>query len=442
MLAEPAKQILPIPHELAGSVAVPGSKSHTNRALLLAALADGPTVLRNALFSDDSHYFSSALSNLGFEVSSRPQTKTLRVHGLSGQIPAQNADLFIGNAGTAARFLTAFLALGIGSYSLDGIARMRQRPIGDLISALNHLGAQINGTSHDSTLIEGGYLAGSRSLYPPVHIRANSLPGGETTIRGDVSSQYLSAVLMVAPKAQEPVRITVDGPLHSKPYIDLTLGVMADFGVSVHRQGYEMFKVEPQAYHSPGEYWIESDASAASYFFAAPIVCGGWVEVANISLASRQGDIAFLSVLEKMGCDVIDKGTGIRVMAPPQLTGIDIDMSDISDTAMTLAVIAPFASSPTTIRGIASSRLKETDRISATCTELKRLGIKVDEHPDGLTIFPCEQIRPADIQTYDDHRIAMAFSLIGLRVPGIRIENPQCVAKTFPGYFQVLDQLR
>jgi 3-phosphoshikimate 1-carboxyvinyltransferase len=247
---------------------------------------------------------------------------------------------------------------------------------------------------------------------------------------------------MVAPYASEPVEISVEGPLHSKPYIDLTLSVMADFGVRVHRRDYGHFSISPQVYNALGQYPIESDASAASYFFATPAVCGGWVQVANISRDSRQGDIAFLDVLSKMGCTIAQVMDGIRVTGPDRLMGIDVDMADISDTAMTLAAIAPLAETPTTIRGIASSRLKETDRISATCTELRRMGVQVDEHPDGMTIYPCGDIQPARIRTYGDHRMAMAFALVGLRTPGIEIDNPACVAKTFPAYFQVLDRLK
>jgi 3-phosphoshikimate 1-carboxyvinyltransferase len=315
---------------------------------------------------------------------------------------------------------------------------MRQRPIGDLVSALNKLGAKVEGTSTDHRSL----TTDNASLCPPVTVAAAGLPGGTTSIRGDISSQFLSGLLMVAPYAQTEVEITVDGPLHSKPYIDLTLGVMADFGVEVQREGYACFQVVPQQYRTPGEYPIESDASAASYFFAAPAICGGWVEVSNLSRTARQGDIAFLDVLEQMGCAVTEVPGAIRVSGPEHLQGIDIDMSDISDTSMTLAAIAPFAETPTTIRGIASSRVKETDRVTATVTELRRLGVKVDEHPDGMTIYPCPKIQPAQIQTYDDHRMAMAFALVGLKVPGIKIENPGCVAKTFPEYFQVLEQLR
>ncbi len=424
----------PLPAPPSTRVSVPGSKSHTNRALLVAALAEGTTRIDNALFSDDSQYLAQALTNLGFEVSLDQAAKIITVQGLGGKIPAAQADLFIGNAGTAARFLTAMLTLGHGEYKIDGVDRMRQRPIGDLVSALNQLGAAVSG--------QRLAVSNQRSICPPIAITASGLPGGMTSIRGDISSQFLSGLLMVAPFAQSAVEITVDGPLHSKPYIDLTLEVMADFGVEIQREGYERFRVTPQKYRTPGKYAVESDASAASYFFAVPAICGGWVEVANLSRAARQGDIAFLDVLERMGCTVSEVSGAMRVSGPERLTGAAVDMADISDTSMTLSAIAPFAETPTTIRGIASSRFKETDRVAATVAELRRLGVQVDEHPDGLTIYPCKNIRPAYIRTYDDHRMAMAFALVGLKVPGIEIENPGCVAKTFPDYFEVLEQLR
>ena len=417
--------ITPIPHPLAARVRVPGSKSHTNRALLVAALASGQTVLENALISDDSRYFVAALTELGFDVQLDESQRIISVNGLGGDIPVGRADLFIGNAGTAARFLTAMLTLGRGQFTLDGEPRMRQRPIGDLVVALNKLGARIEAPTG----------------CPPVTIHANGLPGGKTAIRGDTSSQYLSGLLMTAPYAQTSVEIEVVGPLFSRPYIDLTLGVMADFGVDVQRVDYERFRVHQGQYKTPGRCAIESDASAASYLFAAPAICGGWVEVEHLSRQARQGDVAFLDVLAEMGCIVAESPAAIRVTGPARLRGADVNMADIPDTAQTLAAIAPFAETPTTIRGIASARHKETDRIAATCSELSRLGVRVDEHPDGMTIHPCNAVRPARIQTYKDHRMAMAFAIVGLRVPGIEIEDPACVAKTFPNFFDVLGQL-
>jgi 3-phosphoshikimate 1-carboxyvinyltransferase len=421
-----ALQITPISHPLNATVRVPGSKSLTNRALLIASLAEGKTTLTNALFSDDSHYFAGALQTLSFDIQLDKSTREMTVTGLGGRIPSQKAELFIGNAGTAARFLSAFLTLGHGEYILDGDARMRERPIGDLIESLAQLGIEIEAVNN----------------CPPVKIKAFGLPGGNTKIAGNISSQFLSALLMVAPYAKSPVEIEVVTELNSKPYVDMTIAVMNDFGVEIERSGYSKFIVQPACYTNVSSYAIESDASAASYFFAAPALCGGTVRVENISHDSKQGDIAFLDVLQKMGCSVEATDRSISVTGPSLLQGVDVDMRDIPDTAQTLAAIAPFASSPTRIRGIASARVKETDRVHATCTELTRLGVQMEEHEDGMTIYPCKTFKRSTIQTYNDHRMAMAFSLIGLRVPGIIIENPACVSKTFPNYFEVLDLLR
>ena len=423
--------ITPISRPLAATVRVPGSKSLTNRALLIAALSEGATSLENALFSDDSRYFANALTRLGFDIALDPDASRMTVAGLGGRIPATRGELFIGNAGTAARFLSAFLTLGHGEYILDGDARMRERPIGDLVEALTQLGAKVEAVSGQQS-----------ASYPPVRITAAGLPGGKTKVAGNISSQFLSALLMVAPYAQAPVEIEVTTELNSKPYVDMTLSIMQDFGVEVQRDGYKSFSVPITNYQLPTpNYPIESDASAASYFFAAPAICGGTVEVENISRKSVQGDIRFLDVLEQMGCEVLESDNSITVHRPSSIVGVDLDLRDIPDTAQTLAVIAPFASTPTRIRGIASARVKETDRVRATCAELARLGVHVEEHEDGMTIHPCSTFKPANIQTYNDHRMAMAFSLIGLRLPGIEIENPGCVSKTFPNFFDVLATL-
>lgn len=428
--------IAPVTHALNTTVRVPGSKSLTNRALLIASLARGTTRLTNALISDDSRYFAGALQKLGFEVALDLERAGITVTGLGGAIPAGRAELFIGNAGTAARFLSAFLTLGQGEFILDGDERMRERPIGDLISALTQLGAKLQ----------------SANGCPPVRIVASGLPGGKATATGNVSSQFLSALLMVAPYAKSSIEIETTTELNSKPYVDMTLAVMRDFGVEVRRSGYKSFAVPLAHYRlpdyqspdhqSPFTYPIESDASAASYFFAAPAILGGAVRVENISRRSRQGDVGFLDVLQRMGCSITEGGSYLEVKGASTLTGVDVDMRDISDTAQTLAAIAPFASTPTRIRGIGFARAKETDRVSATCAELRRLGVQVEEYQDGMTIYPCDEIRPALIQTYNDHRMAMSFSLIGLRVPGVTIENPACVSKTFPNFFEVLDTLR
>src|SRR5215211_4999533 len=425
MIASSLK-IEPIVRPLHATVRVPGSKSLTNRALLIAALANGTTHLTNALFSDDSKYFATALQTLGFEVQLDETNHEMTVTGLGGKIPATQAELFIGNAGTAARFLSAFLTLGNGEYILDGEPRMRERPIGDLIDALHQLGVELE-ANHNC---------------PPVEIFAKGLPGGKTKIAGNISSQFLSALLMVAPYAQSPIKIELTTDLNSKPYVDMTIAIMRDFGVQIERQDYSRFTIQPSYYLPITNYQIESDASAASYFFAAPAICGGPVRVENISRNSKQGDITFLDILQQMGCTIKEGDGFIEVTGTGSLNGVDVEMGDIPDTAQTLAAIAPFASSPTIIRGIASARVKETDRVHATCVELTRLGIQVVEHEDGMTIYPCQTFKPASVQTYNDHRMAMAFSLIGLRFDGVMIENPSCVSKTFPNFFEVLETLR
>lgn len=417
--------ILPLTHPPQASVRVPGSKSLTNRAVIVAALAVGDTTLHGALESDDTRHCVNALLQLGFEIDRAPET--LRVRGLGGRIPARQATLMVGNAGTAARFLTAMLTLGAGAFVVDGDPRMRERPIADLVTTLNALGAQVSAPSG----------------CPPVTVQASGLPGGQARIAGEVSSQFLSAVLMAAPYARQPVTLRLAGALNSRPYVAMTCRVMADFGVPVTAPDPATFAVPTGAYKTPGDYAIESDATAASYFWAVPALCGGRVLVQHLSRASAQGDVAFVDVLARMGCVVTETPAGMAVSAPPAgLVGVEADMRDIPDTAQTLAAIAPFARTPTRIRGIASARLKETDRVAALRAELTRLNVRVDEHPDGLTIYPATDLRPAVIETYNDHRMAMAFALIGLRVPGVRIANPACVNKTFPRFFQTLESLR
>jgi len=435
----PSLRITSISHELNATVRVPGSKSLTNRALLIASLANGTTHLTNALFSDDSRYFAKALQTLGFDVQLDEANFSMTVTGLGGKIPAKRAELFIGNAGTAARFLSAFLTLGDGEYILDGEPRMRERPIGDLVEALTQLGAKIQSqiTGHWSLVTDYSKIC------PPIKITASGLPGGKTRIAGDISSQFLSALLMTAPYAQSPIEVELTTELNSKPYVDMTISIMKGFGVEIQRNGYQSFTIPLSTFHSPfATYPIESDASAASYFFAAPAICGGTVKVENISRRSVQGDVNFLDVLAQMGCEIKEDDNSILVTRSSSLHGVDIDMRDIPDTAQTLAAIAPFADSPTRIRGIASARIKETDRVHATCTELARLGVQVEEHEDGMTIHPTFNLQPANIQTYNDHRMAMAFSLIGLRFDGVTIENPSCVSKTFPNFYEVLAQLQ
>ncbi len=420
--------IAPLVKPPRAEVRVPGSKSLTNRALVVAALAHGRSVLSNALFSDDSFHLADSLGRLGFRVEQDADNSRVAVGGLGGRIPASRAELFVGNAGTAARFLTAMLTLGQGEYVLDGVPRMRERPIADLLDALTMLGAEV-------TAIHGNGC-------PPVRVRANGLPGGHGTVAGDRSSQFLSGLLLAAPHARREVSIEVLGPLVAKPYVDMTIALMADFGVEVEREAYRRFWVRAGQQYRARDYEIESDASSASYFFAAAAVTGGVVRVNGISSRSKQGDIRFLGVLRAMGCAVDEAADWVQVTGPDRLEGVDVDMTEISDTSLTLAAIAPFASGPVRVRGIGHARLQESDRVAAVVTELRRLGVEAQEMPDGFTVSPVDEIRPASIETYNDHRMAMAFSILGLRAPGVSITNPTCVSKTFPGFFQVLERLR
>lgn len=406
-----------------GRIRPPGSKSITNRALVCAALADGISTLTGALDSEDTRVMIDGLGRLGIEVESHDAGSRLVVHGAGGEIPAFEADLFCANSGTTIRFLTALATLGHGSFRLDGVERMRQRPIGDLLEALNQMGARAVGENGNNC--------------PPVVVHANGLPGGAAKIRGDISSQYLSGVLMAAPGARSPVEIVIDGPIVSQPYVRMTLEVMKSFGVEVDTaDALQQFHIAaPQRYRAC-EYAIEPDASAASYFWAAAAICGGEVTVEGLTEDSLQGDVAFVDCLERMGCEVRRDATGIAVIGRP-LRGIDVDMNAISDTVQTLAVVAIFAEGPTRIREVGHIRHKETDRIGAVVTELRKLGVTVHEHDDGLTIESANSaaLRATTIETYHDHRMAMSFALAGLRIPGVRIANPSCVEKTYPQFF-------
>lgn len=419
--------IHPVSHPLEGTVYVPGSKSITNRALLLAALADGPSRLEGALFSDDTRYMEAALLQLGVEVRADEKAATYEVEGRGGAFPVAEAELFLGNAGTATRFLTAALCLGTGTYFVDGVPRMRQRPIGDLLGALRTLGAEI--TSPNDCV--------------PLEIRANGLVGGAVTIRGDASSQFLSALLLVAPKTRDGLNITIDGPLFSKPYVDMTLQMLGQWGATSSHQEMASFHVPGGQQLTAQKYVIEPDASSASYFFAAAAVTGGRIRVKHLGKDALQGDVDFVDVLEKMGCTVKKAKNYVEVQGPEggKLRGVSVDMNAISDTVMTLAAIAPFADSPVDITNVAHIRGKETDRLTALSNELGRLGVKVEEKPDGLTIFPAKKMKRAAIKTYDDHRMAMSFAITALRSPGIEIRDPGCVAKTFPDFFERLDKL-
>jgi len=419
--------VSPAPRPVDTTIQLPGSKSYTNRALLIAALASGPSRLRAALFSDDTRYMHGALTALGVQVEADETAAEYRVQGVDGKLPAAAADLFVGNAGTAARFLTAAAALGHGRYRLDGVPRMRERPIEPLLDGLRQLGADARAEFGNGC--------------PPVLIQANGLPGGLARVRGDVSSQYLSALLLAGPYAERGVTLEAEGELVSAPYLHMTASIMAAFGVAVnHSPDERRWSVAPGQGYQGRDYTIEPDASNASYFFAAAAVTGGRVRVSGLGLDSAQGDLGLLDVLQAMGCTVIREVDAIEVRGPERLLGVEADFTRMGDVATTLAAIAPFAASPVTIAGIAQTHYEECDRPVAAATELRRLGIRVDETWDSLVIYPGEP-RPATIETYSDHRMAMSFAVTGLRAPGISIADPGCVAKTFPDYFSRLAAL-
>lgn len=413
-------EIQPVAGPLQASIRPPGSKSITNRALVCAALAGGDSTLTGALVSDDTAAMIDCLGRLGIDVDEQDEGLTLRVCGRGGRIPATSADLFVGNSGTTIRFVAAMAALGEGTYHLDGVPRMRERPIGDLVEALNALGSDVRCDG-----VEG---------FPPLTLHARGLSGGKATIAGNASSQFLSGLLMAVPCGAGPTELAVDGTLVSQPYVRMTLAVQKAFGVSVEASDdLRRFYTPGGASYRATAYEIEPDASAASYFWAAAAIAGGRAIVEGLTSQSLQGDVRFVRVLEQMGCRVFETSNGIAVEGGP-LRGVEVDMNDISDTVQTLAAVALFAEGPTTVSGVAHNRLKETDRISALATELRKLGASVEERPDGLRIEP-RPLHAARLATYDDHRMAMSLALVGLRVPGVTIENPGCTAKTYPGFF-------
>lgn len=412
---------------VAGSVRLPGSKSISNRVLLLSALADGETRVGGLLDADDTKVMLDALLRLG--VSCRREGDALWVSGAGGELPVRRADLWLGNAGTAFRPLTAVLALSGGEYRLSGVPRMLERPVGDLVDALRRIGAQI-----DYLGTEG---------YPPLAVH----PGrprleGPVRVRGDVSSQFVSALLMALPLAGVPATVEVEGELISKPYVEITLNLMRRFGVEVQREGWQRFRVASARYASPGRIMVEGDASSASYFLAAGAISGGPVRVEGVGRGSIQGDVRFTEVLERMGASVGMGADWVEVSGGRGLKPIDMDLNHIPDAAMTAAVMALFADGPSTLRNIASWRVKETDRLRAMATELRKLGAEVEEGTDYLRIVPPARLVPGvAIDTYDDHRIAMSFALAALGGVPVRINDPGCVAKTFPDYFAALARL-
>ncbi|ABS48591.1 3-phosphoshikimate 1-carboxyvinyltransferase [Yersinia pseudotuberculosis IP 32953] len=410
-----------------GTVNLPGSKSVSNRALLLAALAEGTTQLNNVLDSDDIRHMLNALQALGVNFRLSADRTCCEVDGLGGKLVAeQPLSLFLGNAGTAMRPLAAVLCLGNSDIVLTGEPRMKERPIGHLVDALRQGGAQID------------YL--EQENYPPLRLRGG-FRGGELTVDGRVSSQFLTALLMTAPLAEQDTTIRIMGDLVSKPYIDITLHLMKAFGIDVGHENYQIFHIKGgQTYRSPGTYLVEGDASSASYFLAAAAIKGGTVRVTGIGKKSVQGDTKFADVLEKMGAKVT-WGDDYIECSRGELQGIDMDMNHIPDAAMTIATTALFATGPTTIRNIYNWRVKETDRLTAMATELRKVGAEVEEGEDYIRVVPPVQLTAADIGTYDDHRMAMCFSLVALSDTPVTILDPKCTAKTFPDYFEQFARL-
>lgn len=414
--------------KIEGEINLPGSKSLSNRALLLAALAEGTTKITNLLESDDTRHMLNALKKLGINYTLSDDKTECTVIGNAGVIENDIAiELFLGNAGTAMRPLCAALCLGTGTYLLTGEARMKERPIGHLVDALRQAGANITYLENEG--------------YPPLSIKANGLVGGEISIDGAISSQFLTALLMAAPLAQNDMHIKIIGELVSKPYIDITLDIMKDFGVTVKHNNYKDFFVKSgNGYKAIDTFMIEGDASSASYFLAAAAIKGGTVKVTGIGKKSIQGDIQFVDVLEKMGAKV-EWGETYVTVTRDELHPIDMDFNHIPDAAMTIATTALFVQGTTTLRNIYNWRVKETDRLYAMASELRKVGAEVEEGEDYLRITPPKELLHATIDTYDDHRMAMCFSLLALDKASVTINEPECTAKTFPNYFSVLESI-
>jgi 3-phosphoshikimate 1-carboxyvinyltransferase len=407
-------------------VTVPGSKSVTNRALVCAALASGTSVLTEVLVADDTEAMIGVLDAISIDVRLDRDRRTVTVVGCDGTIPAAEAEIDVRQSGTTARFVPALLALGQGSYRVTGHPQMLARPMDPTFDALRHLGVPVE------------ELAG-RGRYPAT-IRGGRVRGGILPLPGDVSSQFLSGLLLAAPYLPDGLVIELTTRLVSRPYVELTRSVMAAFGVEVDAPDSSTYVVPPGRYRS-ARLTVEPDASAASYFFAAAAITGGRVRVAGLTVDAAQGDVAFVDALEQMGAAVDRRADGIEVTGTGTLRGGTFDFADISDTAQTLAAVAVFADETVRVTGIGFIRRKETDRIAAVVSELRRAGIDADEEPDGFVVHPGEP-RPTTVRTYDDHRMAMSFSLLGLRVPGIEIADPGCVSKTFPDFYDVLEALR
>jgi 3-phosphoshikimate 1-carboxyvinyltransferase len=422
----PEIEIATAEHPLDATIRVPGSKSITNRALLLAAMAGGSSVVDSVLLSDDTCSMIAALSTLGIDATVDEAERIIRVQGRGGMIPVASANLNIGGAGTAMRFLAGFLTLGHGHFRLDGNARMRERPIGALLDALGQLGVRARAENNDGC--------------PPLLIDTTSakLQGGAVAIDASLSSQYVSALLMPAPLWPRGLDLAVEGDA-ARPFIDMTLDLMEHWGVRTSGDRNKIIIPGGQHYRAT-QFSVEPDATSASYFAAAAALAGGKVAIRGMKRASVQGDVRFLQILEQMGASVQWNSEGVEVSGSGQLRGIDVAMNTMPDVVPTLAALAPFAASPTRIRQVGFIRHHESDRIHALATELARLGAAVREFEDGLEVLP-SLLHPAVVETYDDHRIAMAFAVAGLKLAGVRIKNPGCVAKTYPQFFEHLSSL-
>jgi 3-phosphoshikimate 1-carboxyvinyltransferase len=411
----------------AGTVRLPGSKSISNRVLLLAALAAGETEVSGLLDADDTRVMLDALSALGVRISRKDESLILQ--GVEGNLPVKKAELFLGNAGTALRPLAAALAMSGGDYRLSGVPRMHERPVGDLVDGLRGMGARIDYLQNEG--------------FPPLAIRPGKISADKPVkVRGEVSSQFLSALLMALPLLNAKSRVEVSGELISKPYVEMTLNLMRRFGVEARRTGWKAFEIPASSYVAPGKIYVEGDASSASYFLAAGAIGGGPVRVQGVGRDSIQGDVRFTEVLERMGAEVFLHENSIEVKGSgKKLRAIDMDMNHIPDAAMTAAVMALFAEGRSTLRNIGSWRVKETDRIAAMATQLRKLGADVEEGRDFLKIVPGKLNANVAIDTYDDHRMAMSFSLAALGGVPVRINEPGCVAKTYPDFFRAFSEI-
>ena len=420
-------EIKPLTGPLDARVVLPGSKSITNRAMVLAALAQGRSVLESVLLSDDTRYMSDALRAMGFAVEIDEPARRITVSGRGGTIPANGAEIFVGGAGTVMRFVVAMVTLGEGRFRIDGNQRMRERPIGPQLDAMQRLGASVYSERDNHC--------------PPVIVDASRtrFEGGETSIDARVSSQFVSAMLMPAPIWRAGLKLHVIGDA-ARPFIDMTIRLMEAWGAHCAVEG-ETIVVPGGQWYRAQRFVVEPDASSASYFAAAAALAGGVVRIEGVTSNSVQGDVGFLGVLQKMGARVMWHPDHVEVAGTGQLTGVDVAMNSMPDMVATLAAIAPFATSPTRIRKVEFIRHHESDRIRALATELRRLGATVVEHDDGLEIAP-SAMHPAAVETYDDHRIAMSFAVTGLKLGGVKIKDPQCVAKTFPDFFERLTALR